>query len=59
MSCVIPGQNTVDSARETIDVTPWCAEWRTDKTCGRSEVGIKMRCLYKTTPSKVDKWSRA
>ena len=26
MAGVMPGQNTVDSARAVMEVTPWCAE---------------------------------
>ena len=58
MAGVMPGQKTVDSALEVMDVTPWWAEWSVDNTCCRSEGGITMRSLYRITPSTVCKWSR-
>ena len=32
MAGVMPGQKTVDSALEVMDVTPWWAEWSVDNT---------------------------
>ena len=32
MSLVIPGQNTIDLARDSMDDTPWCVEWRIRRT---------------------------
>ncbi len=31
IAAVIPGQNTVASARAFMEVVPWCAEWRMAK----------------------------
>ena len=42
---VMPGQNTVVSARVVMEVTPWFAEWRTDRTCCWSEGGMTMQSL--------------
>ena len=42
---VMPGQNTVLSARSFIEVTPWCAECKTVRTCCRMEGGMTMRFL--------------
>ena len=58
MAGVMPGQNTVDSARAVMEVTPWCAKCSTVRMCCRSEGGMTIRCLYKMTPSTVYRWSR-
>ena len=33
MAGVMPGQNTVVSARAVVEVTPCCAEWSIVRTC--------------------------
>ena len=57
MAEVMPGQKTVDSARASIEVTPWCAECNTVSMCWRSEGGIMIRSLYIAMPSTVFRWS--
>ena len=52
MSLVIPGQNpTMDLARDSMDDTPWCAEWRIPMTLSRRDGGTTTRSRYKMTPS--------
>ena len=51
MSLVIPGQNTIDLARDSMDDTPWCAEWRIRRTLSRRDGGTTTRSRYKMTPS--------
>ena len=51
MSLVISGQNTIDLARDSIDDTPWCAEWRIRRTLSRRDGGTTTRSRYKMTPS--------
>ena len=45
MAGVMPGQNTVLSVRAFMEVTPWCAECRTVRTCCRREGGMTVRFL--------------
>ena len=45
MAGVMPGQKTVFSARAVMEVTPWCAECKTVRTCCRREGGMTMRFL--------------
>ena len=51
MAVVMPGQNTVVSARAVMDVTPWCAECSASRMCCRSDGGMTVRSLYIITPS--------
>ena len=51
MSLAIPGQNTIDLARDSMDDTPWCAEWRIRRTLSRKVGGTTTRSRYKMTPS--------
>ena len=45
MALVMPGQNTVLSARAVMEVTPWCAECKTVKICCLRDGGMTMRFL--------------
>ena len=51
ISSVIPGQKTMDRARDSIDETPWWAECRICRTVGLSDVGTTTLSLYIMTPS--------
>ena len=51
MSLVIPDQNTIDLARDSMDDTPWCAEWRIRMTLSRRDGGMTTRSRYNMTPS--------
>jgi hypothetical protein len=50
---VIPGQKTDDSALEIMEVTPWWAACKADKTSSRRLGGIIILSLYSITPSIV------
>ena len=58
MSLVIPGQNTIDLARDSMDDTPWCTEWRIGRTLSRRDGGTTTRSQYKMTPSVMLSESR-
>ena len=53
MSLVIPGQNTIDLARDSMDDSPWCAEWRIRWTLSRRDRGTTTQSRYKMTPLRV------
>ena len=50
MSLVIPSQNTIDLARDSMDDTPWCAELRIRGTLSRRDGSATTRSRYKMTP---------
>ena len=49
MSFVIPGQNTIDPVRDSVDDTPWCSEL--GRTWSRRDGGTTTRSRNKMTPS--------
>ena len=42
MAWVMPGQNAVLSTCAFVEVTPWCAECKTVRTCWQREGGMTM-----------------
>ena len=55
---VMPAQKRVASVRAIMEVTPWCAECRMVRMCGRSEGGMTMQSLWRMTPSTVYRCSQ-
>ena len=56
MSLEMPGQKTEDSALKVMEVVPWCAAWRVERTSFLRDGGITMRSLYRMIPSDVERF---